>query len=206
MFHHEILALRQKVFDGKFSYFLPPPLIHKIFRYQKFCEIQKGPPTKFFDTVRQQIFNRKSWFSPLRHKIIRYPKLSETPKSSSTKWFGTVKYNNFDGKSWYPPPLYSLNFFDSRNFLKYRRVLLQSFSALWDTKLSMENCDNPLLGIKFFDTRIFLKHRRVPRRNFLALWDENFSTEDRDTLSHKVQKSMVELMFVKTLWKLNSKQ
>ena len=36
------------------------PLIHEYFRYQKFCETKKGSPTKFFGTVRQQIFCRES--------------------------------------------------------------------------------------------------------------------------------------------------
>ena len=132
-----------------------------------FCETEKSFPTQFFGTVRQQIFYWKSWYSPLRHKTFRYSILSETQKGSSAKWFGTVRQNNFDRKSWYPPPLFSLTFFDTRNFLK---------------------------------------HSRVSLRSFLALWHKNFSTESRDTLLHKVQKSVVELMFLKTLWKLNSKQ
>ena len=46
---------------------LPPspfPLIQKKFRYRKFWEAQNGPLTKFLGTVRQQIFYRKSYFSP----------------------------------------------------------------------------------------------------------------------------------------------
>ena len=162
-------TVRQKKFDRKSWYSLPPPspLVHNFFRYQKFCETQKGSPTKFFGTVRQQIFYWKWWYSPLRYKIFRYPIFSETQKGSSTKWFGTVRQNNFDGKSWFPPPLLSLTFFDTRNFLK---------------------------------------HRKVPRWIFSALWDKNFWTDNRGTLLHKVQKSVVELMFVKPLWKLISKQ
>ena len=178
--------MRQKKIDKK-SWYSPPPLIHKLFRYQKFCETKKGSTTKFFGTVRQQIFCRKSWFSllgikffetlkfwntdgfldetfrhcetkyfdwklwysppPLIYKFFRYQKLCETKKGSPTKFFGPVRQQIFDRKSWYS-----------------------------------------LLGIKFFDTRNFLKHRRVPRRSFSALWDENFSTENRDTLLHKVQR------------------
>ena len=104
---------------------------------------------------------------PLIYKFFRSQKFSETQKGSSTKWFGTARQNNFDGKSWFSPPLLSLTFFDTRNFLK---------------------------------------HRRVPRWNFSALWDKKFSTDNRDTFLHKVQKSMLELMFVKILPKLISKQ
>ena len=63
---------------------------------------QKGFSTKFFGTVRQQIFYRKPWYSHLRNKIFRYPKFSETQKGSSTKFFGTVRRKFFNGKSWYP--------------------------------------------------------------------------------------------------------
>ena len=44
----------------RFRIVTPPPstpLIHKIFRYQEFSETQNGSPTKFFGTVRQQIFD-----------------------------------------------------------------------------------------------------------------------------------------------------
>ena len=105
----------------------------------------------------------------LIHKILilRYQIFSEAQKVSPTKFFGTVRQQIFDGKSWCPLFLLSLTFFDARNFLK---------------------------------------HRRVPLRNFSALWDKKFSTENRVTLLLKVQKSVVELRFVKNLWKLNSKQ
>ena len=59
-----------------------------------------------------------------------------------------------------PPPPLSINFFDTRNFVKQRRVPLRSFSVLWDNKFSIENRDIPLWGIKFFNTPNFLKHWR----------------------------------------------
>ena len=56
---------------------------------------------------------------------------------------------------------------------------------------------SPFFIHKLFRYRKFseTQHRRVPLRIFSALWDKNFSTENRDTLLHKVQKSVVELMF-----------
>ena len=144
-----------------------PLFIHKFFRYQNFCEKQKTSWTKYFGTMRNQFFHRKSWSSPLRHEIFRYPKVSKTQKGSPTKWIGSVRQNNFFGKWQYPLSLFALS---------------------------------------FFDIRIFLKHRKVPLQNFSALWDKNFSTEKRDTLLQKVQILVEDLMFVKTLWKLNSKQ
>ena len=40
------------------------PREHKIFRCPKFCETQKGSPTKFFGPARQNNFDGKSWFTP----------------------------------------------------------------------------------------------------------------------------------------------
>ena len=115
--------------------------------------------------------------------FVRYHKFSETKKGSSTKVFSTVGQNYFDGKSWYPPLLSSLTFFDTRNFLKLRRVPLRNFSALWDKTILTENRDTrpSLLSLTFFDTRNFLKLRKVPLRKFSALWDKIILTENRDT-------------------------
>ena len=102
----------------------------------------KGSSTKCFDTVRQNKFDGTSWYPPtLIPNIFRYQNFSETQKGSSSKYFDTVRQNNFDGKSWYPPPLLSPKFFDTRNFLKHRRVPLRSFSALWDKNFPTENRD-----------------------------------------------------------------
>ena len=101
---------------------LAPSLILNIFRYQKFCEIQKGSPTKFSGTVSQHNFCRKLWallgisFSDTLNFLKR--------KDSSTKRFRTVTQNKLDRKSWYSPPFLSLTFIDIRDSLKHRRVPL----------------------------------------------------------------------------------
>ena len=109
-------------------------------------------------------------------------------KVSSTKCFGAVRQNNFDGKSWYLPPLLSFTFFDTRNFLRHRRVSLRKFSVLWGNKLSTENRDIPLLCIKFFDTGFFLKHRSVPLWFFSGTVRQKLSTENRFCIKYRNQK------------------
>ena len=91
------------------------------------------------------------------------------------------------------PPLLSINFFDTGNFVQHRRVPLRSFSVLWDKTILTENRDTRPLSYPW--------HFSVPEIfwNTEKFLDEIFSTENRDTLLHKVQKSVVELMFVKTL-------
>ena len=108
-----------------------------------------------------------------------------------------------------PPPLPPLihKFFRYQKFSETKKGSPTKYFRYCETTIFfIENRAIPLLGIKFFDTQNFLRHRRFPRRNFSELWDENFSTENRDTLLHKVHKSVVELMFVRTFWKLISKQ
>ena len=52
-----------------------PLSMHEHFRYHNVFETQKGSPRKFFGTVRQKFFDRKSWYTPVVHKIFPYPKL-----------------------------------------------------------------------------------------------------------------------------------
>ena len=74
--------------------------------------------------------------------------------------------------------------------MEHRRVPLQSFSALWDNRLSTESRDIPLFGIKFCGFRTFLRHRRVSLRNDSVLRDKTILTENRDNapppLIHKL--------------------
>ena len=66
----------------RFRIVTPPPstpLIHKIFRYQEF-----GPPTNFFGTVRQKIFDENRDI-PLLCIKFSIPEISETLKGSPAK-------------------------------------------------------------------------------------------------------------------------
>ncbi len=127
----------------------------------------KGSSTKCFGTVRQKIFDGKSWYSPLPSYPYTFslPEIfwNTPPKGSSTKCFGTVRQKIFDGKSWYsplPPLIHTLFRYRKLSETQHRRVHLQNFSALWDKKFSTENLDTPppLLSINFFATGKFLKH------------------------------------------------
>ena len=200
-------TVRQQTFDGKL--WCPPlsfSLILNIFRYRNFFQTQKGSlrnfsvlwdetlstesrdtpllSIKFFDTpnwwntkgfpyqtfwhCERENFWRKFVIIPapfLIPNIFRYQKFSEAEKVSTVKFFGTVRQQIFDGKSWCPP-------------------LSLIFNIFWYQKFSETQKGS---STKFLGT-------------------VRLSTENRDTLLQKVQKSVVELIFVKNLWKLNSKQ
>ena len=55
--HSETLIFWQKIV-------IFPPLIHKLFRYQKFCETKKCFPMNFSGIVRPKTFDGKTWYLP----------------------------------------------------------------------------------------------------------------------------------------------
>ena len=113
-------------------------------------ETLKGSFTKFFGTVRQKIFDGKTWYPLVCIKFFDTPNFLKHWRMP-TKFFGTVSPKIFDGKTWYPPPpLSSIKLFETKSFLKNSRIPLRKFSALWDIKLSTENRDMPPLIHNFF--------------------------------------------------------
>ena len=124
--------------------------------------------------------------------ICRYQKFSETKKATSYETFRLCETKQFRRKIVIPAPLLLLTCFDTKNFLKLRRVPLPNASVLWDKTILTENPDtHPLFIQKFFHYRKFsvTQHRSVPQRNFSILWDKKYSTENRDTpppLMHKI--------------------
>ena len=75
-----------------------------------------------------------------------------------------------------PPPTLSFNFFPYPKLMKYWKIPLRNFSALWDKKISKENLETfpaPLIHKHFrYRKTSATKHGRVPLRNFSALWDK----------------------------------
>ena len=72
-------------------------------------------------------------------------------------------------------PLLMLMFFDTRNFLKHRRIPLRNDSVLWGKTIWRKIVIlAPFLSLLFFDTRMFVEHRRGPLRIYKALWDKIF--------------------------------
>ena len=139
-------TVRQKISDGKSFY--SPPLIHRLFRYQKFSETQyRRAPLRNVSIVWDKKFSTKNrditlwsikFFDTWNH---------ETLKGSLTYFFGTVRQKIFKTKSWYFPLPLIHKLFRYRKFseTQHIRVALRNFSALWDKKFSTENCDTPFL-------------------------------------------------------------
>ena len=140
---------------------------------------------KCFGTVRQKLFDGKSWYPP--PSLLSTKNFLSPPETFwNTECFpGEVFSVLWDKKKFRQnreaSPLLCLKIFDTRIVSKHRSVLLRILSALWDKNFSTEFSDIPFLCIKFCDTRNFLKYRSVPQRNFSVLCDKKFSTEKRDT-------------------------
>ena len=76
---------------------LPPPHIHKIFRYQKFPETQKSPYDFFSGNVKQQTLDGKSWY-PLYSLLSTKFFFDTRTFRKHIKVFCSVRQNNFEGK------------------------------------------------------------------------------------------------------------
>ena len=139
-------------------------LLSKIFSIPKGFELQ-GSPYEIFWYCEIKTIN-KNVIPVLSNKFWNQNN-SETQAGSPTMTFGDVRQKKFK-KLWYP---YYLKTFDTRTFLKHRRVRRQCFSASWDKKSSTEKRDTPFLSINFFRTRNFLKDKSVHTRSFSVLWD-----------------------------------
>ena len=93
-----------KNFDRKSWYFLPPPTSShpKIFSIPEIGETLGGSPPKFFGTVRQKIFDGKSWYPPLIHKLFGYRKVDGTQHRKVPLWNSSALSDKiFDRKPWY---------------------------------------------------------------------------------------------------------
>ena len=105
------------------------PFLCKNFFHTRFFLKHRRFLLRFFWYCETKILTKTCDTNPLllSYKIFDTRNFSETQKGSSTKFFGTVRQNSFCGKSWYPPPLLSLTLFDTRSFLKHRRVFQRLF-------------------------------------------------------------------------------
>ncbi len=117
---------RQKFFDGKYWYFRPPPppLIHKLFRYQKISGKQKGSFTKLFVSVLwdKKILTKPWWPSPSYAWKFSIKEFFWNTKMFANEIFGYTETENRD-----TTPLIHKIFFPTRNFLKHRMVPWRGF-------------------------------------------------------------------------------
>ena len=157
----------------------PPSLIHKLFRYTKFSESQKGCPTKFFGTVRdrlwQKVVIRTHFLLPIKMFGTR-SLLKGFPYD--TFWYCETKTltRNRDTS---PSSLIHKSF----QYTKFSETQTCSPTTRLDTvgqKLNGTKNDIPFLCVKFFETRFFLNHRRFPFENF-RYCETTTLTKNRDT-------------------------
>ena len=140
----------KKNFEGN-SWYFPPPLIHKKFRWWKFSETQhRRFPLRSFSVARdRKFFNSKTWHNTLKHKVFRYPNLLTKKVTLWIFWHCGTKTIWQKIVTLPPsPPLLSLNVLYTRIFVKHERVPLRIFWTLWDRKFSTENF-NTLLSLPY---------------------------------------------------------
>ena len=146
------------------------PSLIQTFSIPEIIATIKDYPTEIFSTVRQKIFDGKSWWSPPPAPLIQtlsVNEISETLKASPTKFFGTVRRKIFLGKSWYSPLSYP-NFFDTRNYCNNKGLPYGNFRHC-----EIKNFRRKVLMVpprtsypNFFDTRNFCNNKGFPYGNF----------------------------------------
>ena len=107
------------LWDIKFSikHWDIPFLRIKTFDTRNFVKHRWVPSRSFLVLWDYKLFLEIRDVPVLGIKIFDIQTFSETMKGSSTKWFGTVRQNNSQEKMLYLPFLFSLTFFDIKNFL-----------------------------------------------------------------------------------------
>ena len=148
---------------------------------------QKGSPTKVFGSVRQKIFEGKSWYSPLLIPIVfGYRKHFETQHIRVPQWNASVQIDTIiatENLDTPPPPPSHLNIFDTRKWWK-TKGFAYGICQHCETKIFRKKSwyfPLPLIQKLFHNQKISeAQHRRVTRRKVLVLWDKMFSTENLD--------------------------
>ena len=112
-------------------------------------ETPKSSFTKFFSTVRQKIFDGKTWYSLLCIKFFDTPNFLKHWRDAH-EIFRHCDTKNFRRKNVIPPPFSSIKLFQTRSFFINCRIPSRKHSALWDRKILTENRNMPPLIHKFF--------------------------------------------------------
>ena len=104
-------------------------------------------PANIFGTVRQKIFDGKTWYPLVCINFFdTLIFLKHLRDAREIFWHWDQKFSAEKRDT----PFFIHIFFETKNFLKISRISLRKFSALWDIKISTGNRDMPPLIHKFF--------------------------------------------------------
>ena len=137
-------AVRQKIINRKFwSLFF----IRKFFRYPNFFWNTEVFAHEIFWYCETKNYQQKLVKSPHCPYVFSITDFSETQKGSLTTFFGFVRQIIWQKIVIHTPLLLSIKTFDTRSFLKHRRILLRSFLIPWDKKFDKNLWNNPFSDI-----------------------------------------------------------
>ena len=161
-----------------------PPSYAWKFSIKSFSETPQCSPMKHFGTVRQKLFDGKTWYPLLWIRCFDTPNFLKHWREAH-EIFQHCETQIFRRRNVIPPIMHKI--FRYPKSSETFKGCPRNFSALWDPKFSTENVIPPFSSTKLFETRNFLKSSNIPLRNFSALWDMKNLTENRDLppLIHK---------------------
>ena len=181
--------------------------MHKFFQNRKFCETFKGSPTKIFGTVRQTNFDGKTWDPPLIQNFFHTRKFLKRRRAPlrifSFRSCGTKTFRQYCDA---PPPMHEI--FQYQKFFEAQNGSLTKFFSTERQKFFDGKSWYPLLMHKFFQLSKIFDTSKCSPTNFISTVRQKFLNEKwwYPPLSHKIKKSVVKLMFVENLRKLNFTQ
>ena len=149
-------------------------------KYFDMSEISKTlncSPMETFSTVKQTYFDRESCCTFFVHKIFRYQKVVEHRRvplrSFPVLWDKKIAVENRD-----KPLLFCVAFFDTRNYLKHRKVPQRFFFGTGRQNIFDKNVISPLSCKNFSKFPKLVKFKMVPLWHLSAQWDKKISTEN----------------------------
>ena len=146
---------------------------NKKFSIPEFSDTLSGSPTKFFVTVRPQIFHRKSWYSPVRHNFSLLPETFWNKEAFLYELIWYCETKQFDGKSLYSPPLLSL-FFRYQNFCGTQKGAPMKFFGTSRKHFFYGRSWHNLLKQKIFDTLFWWHTNGSPTKCFATVRQQIF--------------------------------
>ncbi len=170
-------ALRDKNFSTENIDIPPPPLIHKLFRYQKISGKQKGSFTKLFVSVLwdKKILTKPWWPSPSYAWKFSIKEFFWNTKMFANEIFGYTETENRD-----TTPLIHKIFFPTRNFLKQNGSLARFFRSCAIKKVFDKTVKLPPCFAWNFSIPEIFRNTEGFSYDFYRQWDKDFSAEFSD--------------------------
>ena len=171
----KILVLLGKKFSTKsldIPSLFPPPVSSLTFSDTEIFLKHRSVPLSNVSLQWDKNIDGESWYPPLYKNF--YDSIFFETQNGSPRCFLVLWDHNFSIEN-RDIPLLGIKFFDTRNFLKHRKVHLRNDSVLWDQKNDRKLCyPSPFYAWTFWILKLFWNTEGFPFSVFRYCETENF--------------------------------